>query len=122
MTDVIVKPAGASVADGARARARRAPAGLLARVGPQSTSCSEVLKASGAPRGSIYHHFPDGKDQLIAAAIELAGTRAVSLLDALDGASAAEIVDGFVAMWRVVLERSEFEAGCSVLAVTVSSS
>lgn len=95
---------------------------LLARHGYQATSFSEVLNHSGAPRGSIYHHFPDGKDQLIAAAIELAGTRAVALLDSLEGGSAAEIVDGFVAMWRVVLERSEFGAGCSVLAVTVSSS
>jgi TetR/AcrR family transcriptional regulator, lmrAB and yxaGH operons repressor len=94
---------------------------LLARHGYQGTSFSEVLTHSGAPRGSIYHHFPDGKDQLIGAAIELAGARAVALLDALEGASAAAIVDGFVAMWRVVLERSAFGAGCSVLAVTVSS-
>ncbi len=94
---------------------------LLARHGYPGTSFAEVLTHSGAPRGSIYHHFPDGKDQLIAAAVELAGARAVALLDGLDGASATEIVDGFVAMWRVVLERSEFEAGCPVLAVTVSS-
>lgn len=32
-----------------------------------------------------------------------------------------EIVDGFMAMWRSVLERSGFTAGCSVLAVTVSA-
>ena len=94
---------------------------LLAQRGFQGASFSEVLAHSQAPRGSIYHHFPDGKEQLIAAAVDYAGGRAVLLLDALDGRSAVEIVDGFMAMWRAVLERSGFTAGCSVLAVTVSA-
>jgi TetR/AcrR family transcriptional repressor of lmrAB and yxaGH operons len=94
---------------------------LLAQRGFQGASFTEVLAHSKAPRGSIYHHFPDGKEQLIAAAIEYAGARAVLLLDALTGRGAAEIVDAFMAMWRAVLERSGFTAGCSVLAVTVSA-
>jgi AcrR family transcriptional regulator len=94
---------------------------LLAKHGYQATSFSEVLDASGAPRGSIYHHFPEGKDQLIAAAIEVAGAKAVAILDGLEGAGATDVVDAFMAMWRAVLERSQFRAGCSVLAVTVSA-
>jgi AcrR family transcriptional regulator len=95
---------------------------LLAKHGLDGTSFTEVLSASGAPRGSIYHHFPGGKDELIAAAIEVAGGRAVALLQSFEGRSPAEIVDGFFAMWRAVLERSQFSAGCSVLAVTVAGS
>ncbi|HEY3982097.1 MAG TPA: TetR/AcrR family transcriptional regulator [Streptosporangiaceae bacterium] len=94
---------------------------LLAQRGFQGASFTEVLAHSKAPRGSIYHHFPAGKEQLIAAAVDYAGARAVVLLDALDGLSAAEMVDAFMAMWRAVLERSGFTAGCSVLAVTVSA-
>ncbi len=94
---------------------------LLAKHGYQGTSFSDVLAASGAPRGSIYHHFPEGKDQLIGAAVELAGAHAVALLDSLRGLPPADIVDGFMTMWRSVLERSGFSAGCSVLAVTVSA-
>jgi AcrR family transcriptional regulator len=94
---------------------------LLAKRGYQATSFSEVLAESQAPRGSIYHHFPEGKDQLIAAAIDVAGAKAVALLDGLDSESAADIVDGFMAMWRAVLQHSKFTAGCSVLAVTVSA-
>jgi AcrR family transcriptional regulator len=94
---------------------------LLAKRGFQGASFSEVLAHSKAPRGSIYHHFPDGKEQLIAAAVDHAGARAVLLLDALSGRSPAEIVDAFMALWRAVLERSGFTAGCSVLAVTVSA-
>ena len=95
---------------------------LLATRGLDGTSFTEVLSASGAPRGSIYHHFPGGKDELIAAAIEVAGGRAVALLRSFEGRSPVEIVDGFFAMWRAVLERSQFTAGCSVLAVTVAGS
>jgi TetR/AcrR family transcriptional repressor of lmrAB and yxaGH operons len=94
---------------------------LLAKRGFQGASFTEVLAHSKAPRGSIYHHFPDGKEQLIAAAIDYAGARAVLLLDALSGRRPVEVVDAFMAMWRAVMERSGFTAGCSVLAVTVSA-
>ena len=94
---------------------------LLAMHGFQATSFSSVLKDSGAPRGSIYHHFPEGKDQLIAAAIDLAGDRALAFTGSFDGLSAAEIVDAFAGLWRAVLIRSDFQAGCAVLAVTVSA-
>src|ERR1700756_3889321 len=94
---------------------------LLAMHGFQATTFSSVLKDSGAPRGSIYYHFPDGKDQLIAAAIDLAGDRALALTDSFPGLSATEIVDAFAGLWRAVLLRSDFRAGCAVVAVTVSA-
>ena len=104
-----------------RERMVRSAVILLAQHGVQGTSFTEVLEHSQTPRGSIYHHFPEGKDQLLAAAVEVAGANAVRVLDTLDGLPPAEIVDGFIGMWRAVLERSDFTAGCSVLAVTVSS-
>jgi TetR/AcrR family transcriptional repressor of lmrAB and yxaGH operons len=109
------------MAGSARERMVESAVVLLAKRGFQGASFTEVLAHSQAPRGSIYHHFPDGKEQLIAAAIDYAGARAVMLLDALSGRRPVEIVDAFMGMWRAVLERSGFTAGCSVLAVTVSA-
>jgi AcrR family transcriptional regulator len=94
---------------------------LLARRGLQATSLSEVLEQSGAPRGSVYHHFPDGKDQLIASALDLAGGRAIELLDQKAGAPAEEVAAWFLHIWREILVRSNFDAGCAVLAVTVAT-
>jgi TetR/AcrR family transcriptional repressor of lmrAB and yxaGH operons len=94
---------------------------LLAKKGLQATSFSEVLEASGAPRGSLYHYFPDGKEELVLAAIGLAGDRALALLDQLRGAPADKVGTAFLAMWRSVLERSDFGAGCAVAAVTVAA-
>ncbi len=94
---------------------------LLAQQGLQGTSFSEVLELTGAPRGSVYHHFPDGKDQLVAAAVDLAGGLALDLVDSWAGKSPAEVTTSFLAIWRTVLERSHFQAGCAVLAVTVAT-
>ena len=38
---------------------------LLAEKGVQGTSFAVVTEATKTPRGSIYHHFPGGKNELI---------------------------------------------------------
>src|ERR1700722_7683964 len=82
---------------------------LLARKGLQGTSFSEVLEASGAPRGSLYHHFPGGKDELVFAALGAAGDMALQVLARQRGKG------------RTGLEKCNFAAGCGVVAVTVAA-
>ncbi len=94
---------------------------LLALHGLEGTAFSDVIERSGAPRGSIYHHFPEGKDQLVMAAIELAGERAIGVLDALHGSTPRAVTEAFLELWRAVLVRSDLRAGCAVLAVTVAT-
>ena len=94
---------------------------LLALRGLEGTAFSDVLERSGAPRGSIYHHFPDGKDQLVEAAIVLAGERALAVLEGLRGSPPRAVTQAFFDLWRAVLVRSDLRAGCAVLAVTVAT-
>ncbi len=94
---------------------------LLAMKGLQGASFSEVLEASGAPRGSLYHHFPGGKDELVLAALDMAGGRALSFLDTLQGKPAGEIARAFLGLWRTILQISNLNAGCAVVAVTVAA-
>jgi AcrR family transcriptional regulator len=94
---------------------------LLAKRGLQGTSFSQILEESGAPRGSLYHHFPGGKDELVLEAVNLAGSNAMAVLDRLAGRSAVEVANAFVELWRQVLMRSDFGAGCAVAAVTVAA-
>src|ERR1700684_1325118 len=89
---------------------------LLAKKGLQGASFSEILEASGAPRGSLYHHFPGGKDELVLAALEHAANQALSVLDRLAGKPAREVAEGFLS-----LARSDFSAGCAIVAVTVAA-
>ncbi len=94
---------------------------LLSRFGLQATSLSEVLALTGAPRGSIYHHFPDGKDELVASAVDLAGDQLLALLDRKAGAPALQVAEAFLDIGRAMLTRSTFTEGCAVLAVTVGT-
>ena len=93
----------------------------LARRGLQRTSFSEILAASGAPRGSLYHHFPGGKDELVLAALEAAGDYALGAIERSAGASAVDVASSFVTLWRSVLAGSDFGAGCAVVAVAVAA-
>ena len=71
---------------------------LLARKGLQGASFSEVLEASGAPRGSLYHHFPGGKSELVLAGMNEAVRRALIALEALKGQSADKVAEAFTAI------------------------
>src|SRR6201998_2007309 len=93
---------------------------LIAERGVEATSIADVLERSGAPRGSVYHHFPGGKDEIVGAAMEYMATDARAPLRALHGSDVAGIVTGFVNLWRNVLTRSQFAAGCATAGVTVS--
>jgi TetR/AcrR family transcriptional repressor of lmrAB and yxaGH operons len=109
------------VASDARDRMAAGAVRLLAQRGLQATSFSEVLAATGAPRGSIYHHFPEGKDQMVGAALELAGAHAIGAMESTRGRSAQEVVEAFLGLWRELLTRSQYAAGCAVVAVTVAT-
>ena len=60
-------------------------AALISAHGASATSLGEVIAESGAPRGSIYHHFPEGKRELTEEAIRLTSQRANEPLARRDG-------------------------------------
>ena len=106
----------------ARERMVRSAVYLFRERGYTRTAFSDVIAHSGAPRGSIYHHFPGGKTQLAEEAVRYAG----QLLDAGVRAATRDddpvgAVRAFLAWWRRVLVKSDFTAGCPVVAVTVES-
>lgn len=110
------------MADSARDRMIDSAVKLLATQGMQGASFSSVLEDSKAPRGSIYHHFPGGKDELVLEAIDRAGGNAQRIVERLRGGSAEEVVSGLVAMWRALLTIGDYRIGCSVVGATVSAS
>jgi AcrR family transcriptional regulator len=93
---------------------------LLATQGVEGTSFKEVLGVASAPRGSVYHHFPGGKSELLHAALDRAGARALEAMETTRGQSALEVLERFVALWRGLLDYSQLGAGCAVVSVTVA--
>jgi AcrR family transcriptional regulator len=104
-----------------RARMVEGAVRLLATNGVEGTSFAEVLGATDAPRGSVYHHFPGGKNELLHAALDLASERGLTAMEATRGQPAAIVVERFFDLWRSLLDRSQLSAGCAVLAVTVTA-
>ena len=95
-------------------------ADLMSRRGVNGTSMRDVVHHTGTPRGSIGHHFPRGKQQLIEDAIVFAGAQVSGPLDHLTRSRGAIAgLREFIALWRRTLEKTKFQAGCPVLAVAV---
>src|SRR3546814_13033927 len=59
------------------------PIWLFRQHGYAATGLNELVEASGSPKGSMYHYFPDGKPSIATAAVEEAGRRVVETLEAL---------------------------------------
>lgn len=95
-------------------------ADLMSRRGVNATSMRDIVRHTATPRGSIGHHFPDGKQQLIAEAVIFAGKQvSIPLEKSMNDRGVIGGLRAFVAAWRRQLEATGFEAGCPVLAVAV---
>jgi AcrR family transcriptional regulator len=104
----------------ARERMIRSAALLFRRQGIEGTSFSDVLEHSGAPRGSIYHHFPAGKSQLAEEATRYAGEFiAAGMVAALAEDDPVAAIRAFTASWLEILRSDDFAAGCPVVAAAV---
>jgi AcrR family transcriptional regulator len=66
-----------------RERILDASAELMRLRGYNATGIKQIVAAAKAPFGSIYHHFPGGKEQLGAEAIRVSGKRYEDLIPAV---------------------------------------
>jgi TetR/AcrR family transcriptional regulator, lmrAB and yxaGH operons repressor len=104
-----------------RERMVRSAAALISSRGVSATSFSEVVGDSGAPRGSIYHHFPDGKRQLAAEAIDWTSQRVLAHLRAGVETTPEAVLGRFIDIWRHVVLASSAASGCVLAGVTVDT-
>jgi TetR/AcrR family transcriptional regulator, lmrAB and yxaGH operons repressor len=89
---------------------------LLQRKGFHGTGLNELLMRSETPRGSLYFHFPGGKEQIGAEAIARAGAQVAAAVAHLmkTRASPADAVDALGDVLASGLEASHFQRGCPV--------
>ena len=92
---------------------------LIRERGYNATALSDVLELSGAPRGSVYYHFPDGRNQILTEALRYAGDAITADIDGAAGRGAKALVREFVKFWERALADSDFNAGCPVVAAAI---
>ncbi|MFM9377255.1 TetR/AcrR family transcriptional regulator [Gordonia sp. VNK21] len=103
-----------------RERMLASAADLLSTTGSGGVTIDRVLRESGAPRGSVYHHFPDGRAEMVTGAVALASEAMISMLTAVaEQATPQECLDYLVAFWKNRLETSDFTLGCPIVGATI---
>jgi TetR/AcrR family transcriptional regulator, lmrAB and yxaGH operons repressor len=102
-----------------RASMIRSAAALFGSRGLSATSFSDVLADSGAPRGSIYHHFPGGKQQLAEDAIRWTSEQVLAHLRACPSSAASGVLAWFIDLWRQSVQASGGTSGCPVAGIAV---
>lgn len=102
-----------------KAKMVRSAAALIGTRGLSATSFSDVVTHSGAPRGSIYHHFPDGKRQLAEDAIEWTSDQVLGHLRACRATTPADLLACFIDLWRRSVLASRGTTGCAVAGVAI---
>ena len=104
-----------------RQRMLATAAEVLREKGAAGVTIDEVLARSGAPRGSVYHHFPHGRSQLLTEALRHAGDSITAVIDDAATQGCVALVRQFVAFWERTLVESDFAAGCPVVAAAIGS-
>jgi TetR/AcrR family transcriptional repressor of lmrAB and yxaGH operons len=92
---------------------------LIAERGLEGMSTREVLARTGAPRGSVYHHFPRGRTELIELAIDHSRQWMREQIGAIDVKDPDDVVAGYLGIWRRVVEGTGFRAGCAVTGAVI---
>ena len=85
---------------------------LFRRQGYAATGTSQIVSESGAPKGSLYHYFPQGKEQIAEAAVDYAGDVVrQTLLRLLQRSSPGEALREYSRLLAGWLQDSAFQDG-----------
>jgi TetR/AcrR family transcriptional regulator, lmrAB and yxaGH operons repressor len=115
----------ASADQATKSRMLLATSKLLQTQGYHGTGLNQILADADAPRGSMYFHFPGGKEQLAASALEKSEawvTRALSAAFERCGDDVAAGLRAIIETFALQLERSNFAEGCPFATVALESS
>lgn len=89
--------------------------------GYHATGLNQIVDESKAPKGSLYHYFPEGKEQLAAEAMVNAGQALRNKLAGLGSLSPSEAIDRLVAVSIEELVASDYRDGCPIATVALET-
>lgn len=92
---------------------------LFRRQGYARTGLNDIVDVSGAPKGSLYHYFPLGKSSIAVAAVEEAGRRVATTIQALakECRSTGELLRAHARLLAGWMRSSGFRNGCPITTV-----
>jgi TetR/AcrR family transcriptional regulator, lmrAB and yxaGH operons repressor len=96
---------------------------LFQQRGYYAVGTAEILKAAHAPKGSMYHHFPDGKEQIAIEAVKKIRADVLAMMRRLETEQrpAAEIVRHLAKGMAQWLKQSRWREGTLLASIAVGS-
>ncbi len=96
---------------------------LFREHGYVGTALSDVVEESSAPRGSLYFHFPGGKEELATEVALVHAADAIAHINRAAGTtdSAAELLAAFIGRPRDELIASDYRQGCAVAPIVIET-
>ena len=94
---------------------------LMRRSGYSGVGINEVIAESGAPKGSLYHYFPQGKRQVATEALAVNAARTAAFIDeklAAEGTPADKVRRLFAA-FAARLEKFDYRQSCAAGCVSL---
>ena len=108
-----------------RERMVRSAAQLIRRKGVSGTGMREIVTEADAPRGSLQHYFPGGKEEIVSDALLWSGDvmarRTRRCLVGLKSRTPSALLASIVDIWRRELTEEQFSAGCPLVAAAVDT-
>lgn len=107
----------------ARKRIVETTAELMQGQGYCATGLKDIIRKSGTPKGSLYHYFPGGKEEIAATAIQESGSSfGEAIQDCIDTeGSVAKGFARFIREYALLFEESDFTKGCPIATVTLET-
>ena len=94
---------------------------LFRRYGYTGTGMKQVVAAANAPFGSLYHHFPGGKEQLGGEVIRRSGRMYFELFEAIYDEASDPVagIEDFFAGAAEVLRETDYADACPIATVAL---
>ncbi len=96
---------------------------LLELQGYHATGLNQIVKESGSPKGSLYYHFPGGKEELAIEAIRYVGTIVLRRIkeNLVQPDSPAEAIRSFIRNIAFNVELSNYRAGGPITTIAMET-
>src|SRR6201989_1187991 len=95
---------------------------LFRRQGYAATGVNQILESADVKAGSLYHHFPDGKQELAAAVVDRVGGGIERRVRAFPARQrpCPDVVDGFIDVMSAGLSADQRD-GCPIEPIATES-
>lgn len=96
---------------------------LIEEQGYHATGLNQIVKESGSPKGSLYHYFPGGKDELVMESLQKVGQAVQNRIETVlaKKTDPAEAISDFIREVAAGVAHFDFKTGGPITTVALET-